>query len=53
MAGGLLWQHAFAQVSVSVNIGSQPLWGPTGYDQAQYYYLPEYDAYFLFSVGSI
>src|SRR5262245_34501972 len=47
MAGGLsLGQSASAQVSVSINIGSQPLWGPTGYDQAQYYYLPEYDVYY-------
>ena len=46
LAGGALWQHADAQVNVSINIGSQPLWGPTGYDQAQYYYLPEYDVYY-------
>jgi hypothetical protein len=37
---------AHAQVSVSVNIGSQPLWGPTGYDHASYYYLPDIDAYY-------
>lgn len=46
VAGGLFSQSASAQVSISVNIGSQPLWGPTGYDQAQYYYLPEYDVYY-------
>lgn len=46
VAGGLFSQSASAQVSVSVNIGSQPLWGPTGYDQAKYYYLPEYDVYY-------
>ena len=46
LAGGVLSLHASAQVSVSLNIGSQPLWGPTGYDKAQYYYLPEYDAYY-------
>lgn len=37
---------AQAQVSVSFNIGSQPLWGPTGYDYAEYYYLPDIDAYY-------
>lgn len=35
-----------AQVSVNINIGSQPIWGPTGYDNAQYYYLPDLDAYY-------
>ncbi len=35
-----------AQVSVNVNIGSQPVWGPVGYDYVQYYYLPDYDLYY-------
>ena len=35
-----------AQVSVNVNIGSQPQWGPTGYDHVDYYYLPDVDAYY-------
>lgn len=35
-----------AQVSVNVNIGSQPLWGPTGYDHAEYYYLPDIESYY-------
>ena len=35
-----------AQVRVNVNIGAQPIWGPTGYDNAQNYYLPDVDAYF-------
>jgi len=38
-----------AQVSVNVNIGSQPLWGPTGYDYADYYYMPDVDAYYSIS----
>ncbi|MFT4093873.1 MAG: hypothetical protein QM640_09530 [Niabella sp.] len=37
---------AKAQVSVQVNIGSQPAWGPTGYDYAPYYYFPDYNIYF-------
>jgi len=35
-----------AQVNVSVNIGSQPQWGPTGYDHVDYYYLPDMDVYY-------
>lgn len=39
-------QRASAQVNVSVNIGSQPLWGPVGYDVVEYYYLPDVEAYY-------
>jgi hypothetical protein len=35
-----------AQVNVNVNIGAQPLWGPTGYDVAEYYYLPDLQMYY-------
>ena len=35
-----------AQVSVSVNIGSPPLWGPAGYAEARYYYLPDVESYY-------
>ncbi|MGO4818771.1 hypothetical protein [Flavobacterium sp. W22_SRS_FP1] len=35
-----------AQVSVSLNIGTAPSWGPYGYSQAEYYYLPDVQAYF-------
>ncbi|MCD6010328.1 MAG: hypothetical protein K0Q79_190 [Flavipsychrobacter sp.] len=35
-----------AQVSFQLNIGSQPLWGPAGYDYARYYYIPAIDAYY-------
>jgi len=38
--------NANAQVSVSVNIGSQPEWGPVGYDHVSYYYMPDIDAYY-------
>ena len=37
---------AKAQVSLSVNIGSQPQWGPRGYDHVDYYYLPDVDCYY-------
>jgi hypothetical protein len=35
-----------AQVRVNVNIGSQPDWGPVGYDYVNYYYLPDIDTYY-------
>jgi hypothetical protein len=35
-----------AQVSVSVNIGAQPQWGPAGYAEADYYYLPDIECYY-------
>ncbi|MCZ4244248.1 hypothetical protein [Pedobacter punctiformis] len=35
-----------AQVNVNVNIGSQPLWGPVGYEHADYYYLPDIESYY-------
>ncbi|MCX6248266.1 MAG: hypothetical protein NTW10_11065 [Bacteroidetes bacterium] len=34
------------QVSVNVSIGSPPLWGPAGYAEVQYYYLPDVEAYY-------
>ena len=37
---------AHAQVSVKVNIGTQPVWGPTGYDHVDYYYLPDIETYY-------
>jgi len=35
-----------AQVSVSVNIGTPPAWGPVGYSNVDYYYLPDVQAYY-------
>lgn len=35
-----------AQLNVSVNINNQPAWGPTGYDNANYYYFPDLNIYF-------
>jgi len=35
-----------AQVSVNVNIGTPPPWGPVGYSQVRYYYLPDVEAYY-------
>ncbi|MEP6675213.1 MAG: hypothetical protein ABJA78_08655 [Ferruginibacter sp.] len=45
IAGGL-FSTAEAQFRLSINIGTQPVWGPTGYDHADYYYLPDIDTYY-------
>jgi len=37
---------AQGQLSVNVNIGTRPAWGPRGYDNARYYYLPDVEAYY-------
>lgn len=39
-------QHTKAQVNVNINISSQPLWGPVGYDYVEYYYLPDLEMYY-------
>jgi hypothetical protein len=44
--GCLAIKPASAQISLSINIGSQPEWGPIGYDRADYYYMPDIDAYY-------
>ncbi|WP_291097404.1 MULTISPECIES: hypothetical protein [unclassified Flavobacterium] len=36
----------YSQVSVSVNFGTPPSWGPAGYSNVQYYYLPDIEAYY-------
>ncbi|MBZ4191770.1 hypothetical protein [Niabella beijingensis] len=46
VAGLATAQLAQAQVNVNINIGSQPQWGPYGYNQARYYYLPEINVYY-------
>jgi len=35
-----------AQVAVNVNIGTPPAWGPVGYTNVDYYYLPDVEAYY-------
>jgi hypothetical protein len=35
-----------AQVSVSVNFGTPPQWGPVGYSEVSYYYLPDVQSYY-------
>lgn len=38
-------------ISVNINIGRQPAWGPVGYDYANYYYFPDIDCYYDVNVG--
>jgi hypothetical protein len=40
--------NLYAQVHVDIgfNLGTQPAWGPTGYDYVDYYYLPDIDVYY-------
>ena len=45
-AGIAVTHTASAQLSVQINIGNQPAWGPVGYNYARYYYLPEINAYY-------
>jgi len=44
----LAYRPANAQIHISLglNIASQPDWGPVGYDHANYYYMPDIDAYY-------
>lgn len=35
-----------AQLNLSINIGRQPAWGPTGYNHVDYYYLPDIESYY-------
>ncbi len=37
---------AQVRIHVGVNIGAQPDWGPVGYSHADYYYMPDIDAYY-------
>jgi hypothetical protein len=48
LLSGFVFQTATAQVRVSLkaNIAVQPVWGPVGYDHAEYYYMPDIDAYY-------
>lgn len=49
VAIGLISFRSSAQVSINVNIRSQPLWGPVGYDYVDYYYLPDVESYYYVS----
>ncbi|OCX53580.1 hypothetical protein BEL04_04610 [Mucilaginibacter sp. PPCGB 2223] len=38
--------ESMAQTGQHVNISSQPIWGPEGYDRVDYYYLPNIETYY-------
>lgn len=46
LGGFTLPLYAQIGVGVGVNINLQPVWGPTGYDHADYYYFPDIEAYY-------
>jgi hypothetical protein len=37
---------AQVKVNVNINVGTQPEWGPVGYDHVDYYFLPDIEAYY-------
>lgn len=45
---GFIFTTATTQVRVrfNVNIDTQPVWRPVGYDHVDYYYLPDIDVYY-------
>ena len=46
MFGSVHFHKVDAQVIVNINIDVQPAWGPSGYDYAEYYYIPEINIYY-------
>jgi hypothetical protein len=34
------------RVNLNFNVDRQPIWGPTGYDHVEYYYLPDIEVYY-------
>ncbi len=48
LIGCLSFKAADAQLRINLgfNIGAQPEWGPVGYAHAEYYYMPDIDAYY-------
>jgi hypothetical protein len=46
LISGFVYETASAQLRININIGSQPVWGPVGYDHVDYYYMPDIDAYY-------
>lgn len=48
LLSSFLFETASAQlrVGVNINIGTQPVWGPVGYDHVEYYYMPDIDAFY-------
>jgi hypothetical protein len=46
LLGSFFTEKIAAQISLNVNIGTQPVWGPVGYDHVDYYYIPDVDMFY-------
>ncbi len=46
LSGASSTLYAQVHLSIHFNLGSQPTWGPAGYDYVEYYYLPGIDVYY-------
>lgn len=44
--GLIIASESQAQVSINLNIGTPPLWGPSGHSNVRYYYLPDVESYY-------
>ena len=47
----MLWgtsstSYAQIHINANLNLGSQPVWGPTGYDYVENYYMPDIEVYY-------
>ncbi|TDW47831.1 hypothetical protein EV144_104117 [Flavobacterium sp. 270] len=48
----ITFSSGHAQVSVNVNIETPPAWGPVGYSDVRYYYLPDLETYYDVSTSN-
>lgn len=48
LIGSSIFATSTSQVHLNfkANIGAQPIWGPIGYNYAEYYYLPDIDVFY-------
>lgn len=53
IAAGSLYNNTLEaqNINISINLGRQPAWGPTGYDYVGYYYFPDIDIYYNVNLG--
>jgi hypothetical protein len=45
-ATGLISLAPAQNINININLDKQPSWGPSGYDYAGYYYIPEINVYY-------
>ncbi|MDH6309859.1 hypothetical protein M2451_002230 [Dysgonomonas sp. PFB1-18] len=45
-ATGLISLAPAQNINININLDKQPSWGPTGYDYAGYYYIPDLNVYY-------